>query len=138
MGKLILIADDESKNLKLIRDLLQVSGYETIEATNGQEMVELARAKKPDLILTDILMPIMDGVEAARILKTDPATRDIPIVALTSHAMVGDKERILAAGCDEYLSKPLDTRMFLQTVAAYFPKSSDGPAARERKDHAGH
>ena len=126
MKKLILIADDEPKNLKLIRDLLQVSGYEVIEASNGQEMVEMARARKPDLILTDILMPILDGLQATVLLKADPATKEIPVIALTSYAMAGDRERILGAGCDDYLSKPLDTRMFLKKVAECFePKGGD-------------
>ncbi len=124
MKKVILIADDEPKNLKLIGDLLEVSGYEIAKAENGREMVDLARKVKPALILTDILMPVMDGIEATRVLKSDPDTKDIPVVALTSYAMAGDRDKIMEAGCDDYLSKPLDTREFLNKVAQYMGKSA--------------
>ncbi len=118
MTKLILIVEDKPKNVTLLRDLLQVSGYKTIEATDGKQGVELAKASKPDLILMDVQMPKMDGLEATRILKAD-TTRNIPILALTSYAMKGDKERILKAGCDGYLAKPFDIQELLKTVAEY-------------------
>ena len=116
---MILIVEDEPKNLTLLRDLLQVSGYSTIEATDGEKGVELAKASKPDLILMDIQMPKMDGLEATRILKADTTTGNIPILALTSYAMKGDEERILQAGCDGYLAKPFDIQELLKTVAEY-------------------
>ena len=119
MAKVILIVDDEPRNLKLFRDLLQASGYTTIEATDGEQGVELARARKPDLILIDVQVPVMDGLEATRILKADATTGNIPILALTSYAMKGDKERILKAGCDGYLAKPLDIKELLKTVTEY-------------------
>ncbi len=119
MAKLILIVDDEPKNVTLIRDLLQVNGYSTNEATDGKQAVELAKANIPDLILMDIQMPEMDGIEATGILKTDTATKNIPILALSSYAMKGDKERILAAGCDGYLAKPFDIKELLKTVAEF-------------------
>jgi two-component system cell cycle response regulator DivK len=119
MAKVILIVEDEPKNLKLVSDLLQVSGYATIEATDGEQGVELAKARKPDLILMDIMMQVMDGLEATRILKADVTTRNIPVLALTSYAMAGDKERILQAGCDGYLTKPIDIKEFLKTVGEY-------------------
>ena len=119
MEKMILIVEDVSKNLKLIRDLLQASGYITMEATNGKQGIELAKAHKPDLILMDILMPVMDGFEATKILKTDAETKNIPIVALTSYAMKGDDEKICKAGCDAYITKPIDTKEFLKKVAEY-------------------
>ncbi len=119
MTKLILIVEDEPKNLTLLRDLLHVSGYSTIEATDGKQGVELAQSKKPDLILMDVQMPEMDGLEATRILKADATTSNIPVLALTSYAMKGDKERILKAGCDGYLSKPFDIQELLKTVAEY-------------------
>ena len=121
MAKLILIVDDEPKNLTLLRDLLQVSGYSTIEATDGKQGVELARAKKPDLILMDIQMPVMDGLDATRILKAEAATRNIPVLALTSYAMKGDEGRILEAGCDGYLAKPYNIQELLKEVAKYLP-----------------
>ncbi len=119
MAKVILIVEDEPNNLKLVRDLLQVSGYKTIEATDGKQGVALARAKKPDLILMDIQMPVMDGFEATRVLKADATTRNIPVIALTSYVMKGDKERILQAGCDGYITKPIDIQEFLKKVAEY-------------------
>jgi two-component system cell cycle response regulator DivK len=116
MAKKILIVEDEPRNLKLFRDLLQRIGYETIEATDGEQGVELARARNPDLILMDIMMPKMDGIEATRILKADTATKNIPIIALTSYAMKGDRERTLEAGCDWYIAKPVDIQELLKAV----------------------
>lgn len=121
MDKLILIIEDDPKNLTLFRDLLQRFGYMTIEATNGREGIKLARTNKPDLVLMDIQLPVMDGIEATRILKSDPETKNIPILALTSYAMKGDKEKILQAGCDAYLAKPVDVQEFLAKVAKYCP-----------------
>ncbi len=119
MAKVILIVEDDPKSLVLIRDLLQVSGYSTIEATDGQQGVELAKASKPDLILMDVQMPVMDGLEATRILKADATTSNIPVLALTSYAMKGDEERILEAGCDGYLAKPYNIQELLKEVAKY-------------------
>ena len=112
MEKRILIVEDDSKNLKLVRDLLQVSGYVTLEATNGKLGVEVAKEQKPDLILMDIQMPVMDGLQAARLLKADEETKKIPIIALTAYAMKGDEEKMLQAGCDGYIPKPIDTKSF--------------------------
>lgn len=122
MARVILIVEDEPRNRKLFRDLLQLKGYATLEATNGKQGVKIAREKKPDLILMDILMPVMDGLEAARILKTDAETKDIPIIALTSYAMKGDEERIRQAGCDEYITKPIDTREFVKKITEYLAR----------------
>ena len=116
MTKTILIVEDEPRNLKLVRDLLQRFGYETMEATDGEQGVELARARIPNLILMDMMMPKMDGLEATRIIKADNTTRHIPIIALTSHAMKGDRERALEAGYDGYMAKPLDIHEFLKAV----------------------
>ena len=121
MDKLILIVEDDTKNLTLFRDVLQRFGYTTIEATNGKEGIKLARINKPDLILMDIQMPVIDGIEATKILKSDPETKNIPILALTSYAMKGDKEKILEAGCNDYLAKPVDVQEFLAAVARYVP-----------------
>jgi two-component system cell cycle response regulator DivK len=116
MAKKILIVEDEPRNLKLVRDLLERFKYETIEATDGEQGVQLARAQKPDLILMDIMMPKMDGLEATRIIKEDAVTKHIPIIALTSFAMKGDKERTLEVGCDGYISKPIDIRELMKMV----------------------
>lgn len=117
MEKVILIVEDDPKSLELFRDLLQVSRYTTLEATDGRQGVELAKERKPDLILMDIHLPVMDGLETTKVLKADPATREIPIVALTASAMAGDEERALQAGCDGYITKPIDIRGFLDKVA---------------------
>lgn len=121
MAKVILIVEDEPRNMKLVSDLLQVFGYVTVEATDGERGVKFARARKPDLILMDIQMPKMDGFEATRILKADATTKNIPIVALTSYAMKGDKERVLKMGFDEYIAKPIDIHELLKTVGKYLP-----------------
>jgi two-component system, cell cycle response regulator DivK len=121
VGKTILIVEDEPRNLKLFRDLLQRFGFETVEATDGEQGVELARTKKPDLILMDIMMPKMDGLEATRLLKADATTKRIPIIALTSYAMKGDRERTIEAGCDGYIAKPVDIQELLKAVGQFLP-----------------
>ena len=119
MSKKVLVVEDDPKNLKLFRDLLQRFGFEVTEATDGEMGVEAARSGQPDLILMDIMMPKMDGLEATRIIKADPETKHIPIVALTSFAMSGDRERALAAGCDDYIAKPVDVRQLIGTVQGF-------------------
>ena len=122
MKNAILIVEDDPKNLKLIRDLLQIKGFHTMEAVNGQQGIELAKEKKPDLILMDVQMPVMDGLAATKILKSDGETKAIPIVSLTAYAMKGDEEKIREAGCDGYITKPINTREFLTTIAEYLPE----------------
>lgn len=123
MQKVILIVEDEFKSLKLIRDLLQASGYSTIEASDGKKAIELARKRKPHLILMDIQLPAMNGLEATRVLKNHAATRNIPIVALTAYAMPGNEKRICQAGCEEYISKPIDIPKFLKALEKYVPRT---------------
>jgi len=122
MGRVILIVEDDPRNLKLIRDLLQIKGYTTLEATDGKQGVDMARAKMPDLILMDIQMPVMDGFEATSILKADPVTKSITIVALTAFAMQGDREKCMEAGFNDYITKPLDTRAFMTKIKEYLEK----------------
>ena len=114
--KHILIAEDDKNNIKLLRDILNASGYGTIEACDGKKAVEQAKQEKPDLILMDIQMPIMNGLEATKIIKADPETRHIPIFALTAFAMSGDQERFIQAGCDDYMSKPYNISELLGKV----------------------
>jgi two-component system cell cycle response regulator DivK len=114
--KKILIVEDEPKNLKLMRDLLQRFAFETVEATDGEQGVALAKSASPDLILMDIMMPKMDGLEASRLIKADISTRHIPIIALTSFAMKGDRERTIEAGCDGYIPKPVDIGEVLKSI----------------------
>lgn len=122
MGGVILIVEDDLKNLKLLRDLLQLRGYATLEATDGKQGVDMAKAKTPDLILMDIQMPVMDGFEAVAVLKADPGTKSIPLIAITALAMQGDRRKCLEAGFDDYISKPLDTRAFAAKVEKYLAK----------------
>ena len=116
MGKTILIVEDEPKNMKLLRDLLQRFGYEILEAPDGEQGVKITGEKIPDLILMDIMMPKMDGLEATRIIKADNKTKHIPVIALTSYAMKGDREKTLEAGCDGYIAKPIDIQEVLKTI----------------------
>ena len=106
MAARILVAEDDADNRRIVVKVLTVEGHETLEAADGRTTVEIARRERPDLILMDLAMPGMDGWEAARRLKADPETADIPIIALTAFAMRGDEERAREAGCDAYLSKP--------------------------------
>ena len=121
MGKVILIVEDEASSLILIGELLQASGYLALQTNDGEKAIDLARRRKPDLILMDIQLPVMDGLEATRILKDDAATRNIPIIALTAYAMPADEEKIRQAGCDGYISKPIDIPKFLRMVGEYVP-----------------
>ena len=121
----ILIAEDNEKNIKLFRDVLQLSGYETLEASTGEQAIELATLHRPDLVLMDIRLPGTDGLEALRRLREDERTADIPIVALTAQAMAGDRERFLEAGFNGYVSKPVNVVEFISTVRRYC-KGGDG------------
>ena len=112
----ILIVEDNEKNRRMMRDILTYHGYEIIEAENGEEGIKMAKEFKPELILMDMQMPVLDGFVATSILKNDPETRRIKIIAVTSFAMVGDKEKILQAGADDYISKPLNTRELPERV----------------------
>ena len=113
----VLIVEDNPANLTLATFLLQSAGYTVVSATNAEAGVGLAKTEQPDLILMDIQLPGMDGLEATALLKSDESTRPIPVIALTALAMKGDEERIMAAGCDGYIAKPLDYKEFLAKVA---------------------
>jgi two-component system, cell cycle response regulator DivK len=115
-GERVLIVEDNEKNMKLVREVLQATGYLTLEAASGVRAVELAAEQAPDLVLIDIQLPDIDGVEVVRRLRADERTASIPAVAVTAQAMHGDRERYLAAGFDGYLSKPLNIVELLVTV----------------------
>ena len=114
--KKILIIEDNEKNRMLIRDILQRFGYETVEAINGEEGIRMAKENKPDLILMDMQMPVMDGFKAIEVLRTDPGTENIKIIAVTAFAMKGDREKIIEVGADDYLSKPFDIRELMIVI----------------------
>lgn len=116
MPKKILVVEDNEKNRILVRDILQHFGYETVEAINGEEGIRMTKKHRPDLILMDIQMPIMDGFKAIEALRGDPGTANIKIIALTSFAMKGDREKAIEAGADDYLSKPINTRNLIKVL----------------------
>jgi two-component system cell cycle response regulator DivK len=118
-GQRVLVVEDNEKNMKLFRDVLQAKGYDPLEATSGEEAVALATENVPDLILMDVQLPGIDGVEALGRIRSDERTASIPVVALTAQAMAGDRERFLDSGFDGYISKPVDVLEFIQTVARY-------------------
>ncbi len=119
MKKKILVIEDNEQNIYLITFILEKNGYEVAQARDGGEGIELASKGKPDLILLGIQLPVMDGYEVARRLKEETETRDIPIVAVTSYAMVGDRERVLAVGCAGYIEKPINPETFMAEVEQY-------------------
>lgn len=127
-GELILIVEDNEKNLKLVRDLLQVKGYRTVESETGEEGIRLARETIPALILMDIQLPGISGIEALKQLRGDPKTRSIPVIAVTASAMNQDREKIMAAGFDGYQRKPLDIKEFLEAVRHVLESFSPGGA----------
>jgi two-component system, cell cycle response regulator DivK len=124
--ELILIVDDNEKNVKLARDVLRFAGFRTLEAGTGGEGVSLAAEHLPDVILMDIRLPDIDGTVAVRRLKDDARTAPIPVVALTSFAMKGDRERFLAEGFDGYLEKPISVKEFADQVRSFCPAAQGG------------
>ena len=119
MAKTVLIVEDNELNMKLFHDLLEAHGYATLATRNGIEALDLARKHRPDLILMDIQLPEVSGLEVTKHLKDDQELRHIPVVAITAFAMKGDEERILAGGCEAYLSKPISVGKFIETVRRF-------------------
>jgi two-component system cell cycle response regulator DivK len=119
MSKCILVVEDQEDNRQILRDLLGNAGYELIEAENGEEAIAAVTKRRPHLILMDIQLPIMDGYEATRRIRTNPELKSVPIIAVTSYALAGDEEKALAAGCDGYVCKPYSPRELLAKVRAY-------------------
>ncbi len=117
----ILYAEDNEDNIYLLTRRLGRKGFEVVVAKNGREALTLARSERPDLILMDLNLPVLDGWEATRQLKSSPELQAIPVIALTSHAMAGDREKALAAGCDDYDTKPIDLTRLLGKISARLP-----------------
>jgi CheY-like chemotaxis protein len=118
---MILIVEDNPINLELVSDILDAQGYKVFRATSGAEAMEIVKRVHPDMILMDIQLPGLDGLEITRMIKKDPQTKDIIVVALTAHVMKGDRERILEAGCSGYIPKPINSRDLPKEVAKYLP-----------------
>jgi two-component system, cell cycle response regulator DivK len=127
MKKTVLIVEDNELNMKLFNDLLEAHGYATLKTSHGIEAMELARAHKPDLILMDIQLPEVSGLEVTRWLKADEELKSIPVIAITAFAMKGDEERIREGGCEAYMSKPISVTKFIATVKTYL--EADGKPA---------
>jgi len=123
-GELILIVEDNEKNRKLVRDVLQFQGYRTIETETGEDGVQLAQERQPALILMDIQLPGINGITALGRLRSDPATRAIPVMAVTASAMTHDRQKIMTAGFDAYQSKPIRVKEFLETVREMLARGS--------------
>jgi two-component system, cell cycle response regulator DivK len=122
-SKKILIIEDNPLNMQLVSDLLEFASYTICQAGSAEVGIKTAKAESPDLILMDIALPKMDGLTATRILKQDPDTKDIPVIALTAHAMKGDAEKAMSVGCKGYIVKPIQTRQFLKTIADFISGS---------------
>jgi CheY-like chemotaxis protein len=132
MGARILIIEDNQANLDLAEYLLKASGYATSAARDGEEGVRTARQEHPDLIICDLQMPVMDGYEVIQHLKQDPLLRGIPVIAVTALSMPGDRDRVVAAGFDGYVSKPIDPENFARTIEEFLP-----PGLRARRSPDG-
>jgi two-component system, cell cycle response regulator DivK len=121
MSKQILVVEDQEDNRRIVRDLLTATDYVVTEAENGEEALTAVARQRPDLILMDIQLPVMDGYEATRRIKADPQLRAIPIIAVTSYALSGDEEKARAAGCDDFVPKPYSPRQLLAKIRKYLP-----------------
>lgn len=121
MGKLILVAEDDGMTLKLYRDLLNALGYKVSEARDGYEAVQCAAREMPDLIILDMKLPVMNGDDAARMIRTNPDTRHIPIIAVTASVMKGQEQEMMDAGCDGYLCKPFDVDKLVDKLNEHLP-----------------
>ncbi|MCS6835085.1 MAG: response regulator [Anaerolineae bacterium] len=123
MSAVILYVDDNPQNMRLVRKMLSAAGYDMLEAMDGTTGLEMARTRRPDLILMDINLPDIDGVQVTSMIKANPALRHIPVIALTANAMFGDRERFLEAGCDGYLAKPVSRKELLETIESFLHAS---------------
>ena len=124
MSKRILVVEDQEDNRQILRDLLGSAGYEMIEAHDGEQALAAAQSQRPDLILMDIQLPVLDGYQATRRIKAQSDLRAIPIIVVTSYALSGDEEKAREAGCDAYVAKPYSARQLLATISLYLADTS--------------
>ncbi|MGB4057300.1 MAG: response regulator [Alphaproteobacteria bacterium] len=122
--KTVLIVEDNELNMKLFHDLLEAHGINTIETRDGRQVLEIAREHKPDLILMDIQLPEISGLEVTKLLKADEELRSIPVIAVTAFAMKGDEQKIREGGCEDYISKPISVSKFIEVIENYLKKKS--------------
>ena len=130
MSQTILLIEDNEQNRYLATFLLEKSGYKVVSANDGRRGIELAKTLAPDLILLDIQLPTMDGYEVARALRQTEALRDVPIIAVTSHAMVGDREKALEAGCNGYIEKPINPETFVAEIQNHWSWPTEPPSSK--------
>jgi two-component system cell cycle response regulator DivK len=121
MSRTILVVEDQEDNRQILRDLLGAHDYAMLEAENGEEALAAVKKQRPDLILMDIQLPVLDGYEATRRIKSDPATKDIPIIVVTSYALSGDEAKARESGCDAYVTKPYSPRALLAKIKEFLP-----------------
>ena len=128
MTKTVLVVEDNELNMKLFHDLLEAHGINTIETRNGKDVLDIARQNKPDLILMDIQLPEVSGLDVTKWLKADDELKSIPVIAVTAFAMKGDEQKIREGGCEDYISKPISVTHFLETINKYLnlPKDAEG------------
>ncbi|MQT11132.1 response regulator [Segnochrobactrum spirostomi] len=119
MAKTVLIVEDNELNMKLFHDLLEAHGYRTLQSNHGREAIEMVREHRPDLVIMDIQLPEVSGLEVTKQIKADPNLKRIPVVAVTAFAMKGDEERIREGGCEAYMSKPISVAKFMETVRGF-------------------
>lgn len=134
MTKTVLIVEDNELNMKLFHDLLEAHGIATIETRSGMEVLDIARNQKPDLILMDIQLPEVSGLDVTKWLKNDEALKKIPVIAVTAFAMKGDEEKIRQGGCEDYISKPISVSRFLEVIQTYLNKPAEETQEEETKD----
>ena len=136
MTKTVLIVEDNELNMKLFHDLLEAHGIGTIETRSGLEVLEIARTHKPDLILMDIQLPEVSGLDVTKWLKADEALKKIPVIAVTAFAMKGDEEKIRQGGCEDYISKPISVSRFLEVIQTYLNKPVEEDVVAEEETEA--
>jgi CheY-like chemotaxis protein len=129
-GETILVVEDNLLNLELIRDILEAHGYVVQTAATGKDAIRRVEQQPPDLILMDVQLPGLDGLTVTGMIKDRPETRGVPIIALTAHAMRGDEQKAREAGCDGYISKPIDTRQVPKTIRAFLDGRADAPTGK--------
>ncbi len=130
MPKTILIVEDTELDMRLFKDLLEANGYDTAQSVDGADIIRLAKEHKPDLIIMDIQLPKVSGLELTKLLRADKETVEIPIIAVTAFAMIGDEQRILSAGCDGYITKPFSVPMLLEAIEKLIKQTEPQPAVK--------
>lgn len=133
MTKKVLIVEDNELNMKLFRDLLEAHNIDTVETDNGRNVLDLAREHKPDLILMDIQLPEISGLEVTKMLKADEELKSIPVIAVTAFAMRGDEQKIRDGGCEDYISKPISVPNFLKVINTFLEPDSQNPEPADKE-----